>query len=183
MFAFKKKYFLIIESIKNIDLTKIKRNKTTKFGFQTDDTVFQTGPACCELEKILHNALDAYYQKFCESDSFFIELWPQEYKLAGWFVKLVKKGFQKAHIHPSGLLSGIIYIKTITNAKDNEGAIEFTLHDGQLPTLKEPVPRILHQPKIGDIVLFPSSLYHKTIPIKQDQERSVIAFDLLLGDR
>ena len=27
MFAFKKKYFLIIESIKNIDLTKIKRNK------------------------------------------------------------------------------------------------------------------------------------------------------------
>ena len=92
----------------------------------------------------------------------------------------MKKGFQKAHIHPSGLLSGIIYLKTITNAKENEGAIEFTLHDGQLPTLKEPVPRILHQPKIGDIVLFPSSLYHKTIPIKQDQERSVIAFDLLL---
>ena len=27
MFAFKKKYFLIIESIKNIDLTKIKINK------------------------------------------------------------------------------------------------------------------------------------------------------------
>ena len=45
-------------------------NKTTKFGFQTDDTVFQTGPACCELEKILHDALDAITRSFVKATVF-----------------------------------------------------------------------------------------------------------------
>jgi hypothetical protein len=32
--------------------------------------------------------------------------------------------------------------------------------------------------QVGDIVLFPSSLYHRTIPFNSDEERVCIAFDL-----
>ena len=35
------------------------------------------------------------------------------------------------------------------------------------------------RPKMGDIILFPSSLFHRTIPFNMDAERCVIAFDLI----
>jgi hypothetical protein len=33
-------------------------------------------------------------------------------------------------------------------------------------------------PKVGDIVLFPSSLFHRTIPFESNEQRICIAFDL-----
>ncbi len=39
--------------------------------------------------------------------------------------------------------------------------------------------RRIYQPKKGDIILFPSSLFHRTIPFNSDVERCVIAFDLI----
>ena len=36
----------------------------------------------------------------------------------------------------------------------------------------------IYQPENGDLVLFPSSLFHETIPVTQEVERCVIAFDL-----
>jgi predicted 2-oxoglutarate/Fe(II)-dependent dioxygenase YbiX len=96
----------------------------------------------------------------------------------GWYNKLVKNGFQTAHIHPSGWLSGVIYLKTINQAGDDEGAIEFGLHGYELPVIDESYPRKVHRPESGDIVLFPSSLFHRTIPFTTDAERCVIAFDL-----
>ena len=39
--------------------------------------------------------------------------------------------------------------------------------------------KVLHLPKTGDIVLFPSSLHHKTIPFSADTDRISIAFDLV----
>ena len=39
----------------------------------------------------------------------------------------------------------------------------------------------MYQPRDGDIVLFPSTLFHKTIPVEQKVDRCVIAFDLIPG--
>ncbi|WP_414673858.1 putative 2OG-Fe(II) oxygenase, partial [Methylophaga sp. UBA3595] len=33
-------------------------------------------------------------------------------------------------------------------------------------------------PEVGDIVMFPSSVFHRTIPFNSDEERICIAFDL-----
>jgi len=33
--------------------------------------------------------------------------------------------------------------------------------------------------KFFDIVLFPSSLFHRTIPFNSNEERQVVAFDLM----
>ena len=61
---------------------------------------------------------------------------------------------------------------------NDEGAIEFSLYGHGLPVVDENYPRLRHNPKKGDIVLFPSSLFHRTIPFTNDMERCVIAFDL-----
>ena len=61
----------------------------------------------------------------------------------------------------------------------HEGAIEFGLQGYGYPVIDEGYPRRLYQPLDGDLVLFPSSLFHKTIPVIKDVERCVIAFDLV----
>lgn len=39
--------------------------------------------------------------------------------------------------------------------------------------------RRIYQPQKGDIILFLSSLFHRTIPFNSDVERCAIAFDLI----
>ena len=80
---------------------------------------------------------------------------------------------------PNKLLSGVVYLKTVAPLENNEGAIELSLHGYDLPILDESYPKKVHQPNVGDIVLFPSSLFHRTIPFTTDGERCVIAFDLV----
>ena len=37
---------------------------------------------------------------------------------------------------------------------------------------------MLHKPKAGEILIFPSSLFHRTIPVTSNKERCIISFDL-----
>ena len=130
------------------------------------------------LRQSLIQSIDGYKASFSESETIFIRSWPSEFKISGWFVRLQQEGHQDSHIHPGGWLSGVVYLKT-TDKNSPEGAIEFGLHGYGYPRFKEESPTFLHQPVVGDIVLFPSSLFHRTIKIKSDNERCVIAFDLL----
>ena len=94
-------------------------------------------------------------------------------------MKMLEGGHQDSHCHPGGWLSGVVYLKTIDNPLENEGAIELGLHGFNYPVLKADFPSRLHQPRDGDIILFPSSLLHRTVPVKSAKERCVIAFDLI----
>ena len=42
-------------------------------------------------------------------------------------------------------------------------------------------PEVIYNPNVGDIVLFPSSLYHETIPFSTKDERIIVSFDLMPG--
>ena len=72
----------------------------------------------------------------------------------------------------------MVYLKTIASTNNNEGAIELSIHGYDLPIIRKNYPRKIHQPQKGDIILFPSSLFHRTIPIETEAERCVVAFDL-----
>ena len=61
---------------------------------------------------------------------------------------------------------------------NQEGAIKFGLHGYNYPIRDKNYPTKIYQPENGDLVLFPSSLFHETIPVTQEVERCVIAFDL-----
>ena len=96
---------------------------------------------------------------------------------ASWHVILKQQGYQDPHIHPSGWLSGVIYLKVVPSLENNEGAIEFSLNAQNYSDSKS--PKIIHQPKEGDIVFFPSTLHHRTIPFTTDADRIIVSFDLL----
>ena len=63
----------------------------------------------------------------------------------------------------------------------NEGAIEFSLNGKNYSDPSS--PKLIHQPKVGDIVLFPSTLHHRTIPFTADEDRIIISFDLIPNTR
>jgi Flp pilus assembly protein TadD len=154
-------------------------SRTTKYGFQGPRDVFENpSKTISHLESIVQQAVDAYYDRFKSESNIFIKSWPRKHKLMGWYNRLLKNGYHTAHIHPGGWLSGVIYLKTIALSNNDEGAIEFGLHGYDLPITDEDYPRELHRPKRGDIILFPSSLFHRTIPFTTDSERCAIAFDL-----
>jgi tetratricopeptide (TPR) repeat protein len=154
--------------------------RTTKFGFQGLGLVFENpSKAISLLESIVQQAVEAYYDKFKLESNLFIKSWPRKHKLVGWYNRLVKNGHHTSHIHATGWLSGVIYLKTTDLSSNDEGAIEFSLYGHNLPITDEEYPRKLHRPIRGDIVLFPSSLFHRTIPFTTDSERCVIAFDLM----
>jgi hypothetical protein len=154
--------------------------KATKFGFQTTSNLFSNPEnSLAKLDRIIKEAINAYYLKYGSMDCTFMDLWPKQLQVTGWYVRLLDRGHQTSHIHSSGWLSGVIYLKVPEASQKDEGAIEFSIHGYEYPILNNEYPRMLHQPKEGEIILFPSSLFHKTLPISGDSERSTISFDLL----
>jgi hypothetical protein len=154
--------------------------KATQSGFQTPSSLFvqPTGPLA-RLEQIIRREVATFYEQFKGQHCHLIQGWPAEYSLDGWFVRLRKSGYQKTHIHPLGWVSGVVYLQVVPTLGQDEGAIEFGLHGDDLDILDPDFPTRIHQPQLGDLVLFPSSLFHRTIPFTSDQERMIVAFDIV----
>ena len=167
----------ILEESENYKLTW--QSRTTTFGFQGPNDIFvNPSELVSRLEVIIGDSIDRYFSRFSSESNTFIKSWPKKSKLNGWYNKLLINGYQSAHIHPGGWLSGVFYLRTIDRSNKDEGAIEFSLHGYDLPIKNKGYPRKIYNPKKGDIVLFPSSLFHRTIPFTSDAQRCVIAFDL-----
>ena len=151
--------------------------QTTKNGAHGTVDIFENPlPKMSILHEMILDEIDIYYSKFKNETCSYIQQWPSEKNIKGWHVVLSTQGYHTSHIHPTGWLSGVVYLKVVPDLGKNEGAIEFSLngpnyHHKNSPNLK-------FQPKAGDIVLFPSSLHHKTIPFSTDTERIMISFDL-----
>ena len=64
----------------------------------------------------------------------------------------------------------------LDDKETNIKTIEFSLNGKNYSHDKS--PKVLHQPQVGDIVFFPSSLHHRTIPFTTNTDRIIISFDL-----
>lgn len=95
-----------------------------------------------------------------------------------WSVLLRPGGFHKDHFHPDGWLSSAFYLETPDQALDN-GAQEGWLRFGQPPIgLNPPLEALRHvRPQPGRLVLFPSYMWHGTVPFHTDERRMTLAFD------
>lgn len=102
-----------------------------------------------------------------------------DYRIEGaWSVRLKPGGFHKDHFHPEGWLSSAFYVETPDSALDSaekQGWIRF----GQPPFTTQPALPAEHfvRPKPGRLVLFPSYMWHGTVPFTTDERRLTIAFD------
>lgn len=99
-----------------------------------------------------------------------------------WSVRLKSEGFHVSHIHTVGWMSSAYYasLPPEVQAGDGSGALAFGVPDAALG-LDLP-PRRVVQPKEGQLVLFPSYLWHGTTPFQSQEPRITVAFDMLPVD-
>ncbi len=92
-----------------------------------------------------------------------------------------RQGFQVAHVHHNAWLSGVYYLHlpgVIDDPDGNHGGwIKFGKGSDELYNLSEPLTRLI-KPREGMMILFPSYLWHRTIPFDTDEERVCIAIDV-----
>ena len=172
----------VIKELNGIRAVGDPPGKTTVNGFQTPtnmDLFANPYKAISKLKSIILNEIAAYYLKFKSEKCFYIENFPATQNIFGWSVVLKQQGHQDAHIHTSGWLSGVVYLKVVPPLGRNEGAIEFSLNGKNYQSVRSPC--LIFEPKAGDIVFFPSSLHHKTIPFTTDTDRIIVSFDLIPG--
>lgn len=96
--------------------------------------------------------------------------------LQAWAVILGEKAYQESHIHPSGLLSGVLYLQ-VPEQEGEAGMLEFGRPSLELFGNVD-CPVKLVAPRPGRLVLFPSSFYHRTVPTTSRSKRVSLAFDL-----
>ncbi|MEO8224710.1 MAG: putative 2OG-Fe(II) oxygenase [Gammaproteobacteria bacterium] len=173
----------LIEEASQLDAVWEPRGVSTIRGFQTGGNLFHaTQGALARLQADLLAEAERYRRHLDGTAATFGTRWPREPRLHGWFVRLLTGGHQGFHNHAGGWLSGCLYLQMPAAAPAGEGAIEFGLGGDSYPRLSEAaLPTLRHDPKPGQLVLFPSSLYHRTIPFRSDDERLCIAFDVLPG--
>ena len=131
------------------------------------------------LKKILENKVKNYLKEFSASNEGFIINWPKNFKIYGWLVSINSGGKLSAHIHKEGWLSGSLYFKMPSKKTKNEGNIVFSLDGANYPTNGKKFDKKSVDVNKGDLVLFPSSLFHHTIPFKSNEERVTFAFDII----
>jgi uncharacterized protein (TIGR02466 family) len=105
------------------------------------------------------------------------------YRIVGaWSVRLRPGGFHLDHMHHEGWISSAFYVET------PDGALERDGREGWLRLGRPPFPTVPNlpaerfiRPQPGRLVLFPSYMWHGTMPFHTEERRTTIAFDLLPG--
>ncbi len=153
---------------------------STRKGFQTPTSLLQetTGPLG-RLKTLINEEVALYREGHRDKSAAMIADWPSQTRLRGWFVRLVREGHQVTHNHTDAWLSGCVYLQIPQGFDGDQGAIEFRLEGPRYPGMGKKSKSLLHKPQAGDLALFPSSLFHRTIPFDSDEERLCIAFDVV----
>ncbi len=168
----------VIEDLDAVPKVWQPKAQSVRGGFQTSSNLFNFPKEnVIALKTIIYDEIDMYRKKFRGHDCTFINDWPDQKKIRGWHVVLREQGYNTMHIHQDGWLSGVIYLKVVPSLDKDEGAIKFSLGNPKFPDIV--APAVIHNPSMGDIVLFPSSLYHETIPFSTNDERIIVSFDLI----
>jgi hypothetical protein len=130
------------------------------------------------IKNIIINRIEKYRAHYSSSGEGFIKNWPEHTNLHGWIIDLKKGGSLGSHMHKLGWLSGSLYLKLEKPARSNQGNIVFDLDGGDYPTESKLYPSKEFNIEKGDIVLFPSSIFHKTVPFEAQENRVTLAFDI-----
>lgn len=149
----------------------------TRQGRQSGDLVDADTPALRALGDLARSHLRAAHARLsgAPADHPFLRAVPQDWSLTLWGTILRPGGEVGAHIHAPNWLSGVYY-PAFDGPDTDEGA--FAL--GLLPQeLGGGGSAVVHRPRAGRMILFPSYLWHATLPFGGERERVSFAFDLV----
>lgn len=97
-----------------------------------------------------------------------------------WSVKLRRCGFHTMHVHPMGWISSAYYVDVppeVSGSEASGGGIKFGQPDIDLGSAG--AARRAIQPVAGRLVLFPSYMWHGTVPHDTEGDRITVAFDVV----
>jgi hypothetical protein len=99
--------------------------------------------------------------------------------LKAWLINMKSGGKLRPHMHENGWISGSIYINVPPKSDTDSGSLVVCIDDQDyLVDGKTSHERIIDV-TTGSLCLFPASLLHYTIPFESDEERIVLAFDVI----
>ncbi|HEY9234094.1 MULTISPECIES: putative 2OG-Fe(II) oxygenase [Phenylobacterium] len=95
-----------------------------------------------------------------------------------WSVRLGSSGHHTNHVHPQGWLSSAFYVSLPSVVGDPDGRAGWIkFGEPALRTSPALAPEHFVQPRVGRLVLFPSYMWHGTVPFVSDEDRLTVAFD------
>ena len=160
-------------------LTEEPEGLVTRGGRQSDDLAKAQSPAIAALCALAAARLADEHARLAAmaTDHPFLRALPAEWSLTLWGTILRPGGEVGAHIHAPNWISGVYYPEYTTPADScDEGAFAI----GILPReLGGGGPTHVMQPRAGRMILFPSYLWHATMPFGGSEERVSFAFDLV----
>ncbi len=153
------------------------------YGMQSAGNLLQRPePSFQELAELIRAKVRDYERHFAGSNEGLIRFFPKNLEFASsWYLRMKKGGYLSSHIHEEGWISGCVYLQLPDKAGEHAGSFEYGVDGDDYPRLHDDFPTRIVDQKVGDLVLFPSSLFHRTIPFHSEQERICIAFDIMPG--
>jgi tetratricopeptide (TPR) repeat protein len=156
--------------------------QTLRGGTQTMGELFdRDAPEIAAVRRMIEDAVRDYLRRLPEDpDHVFLGRKSAAFRFSGsWSVRLRSQGFHLNHLHSEGWISSCYYVALPDAvARGEEGWIKFgetSLALGE----RERIARTI-RPEVGKLILFPSYMYHGTIPFDEaGGYRTTIAFDIV----
>jgi len=159
-------------------------DQTLRHGTQTAPSLLSGGNVLLRaLRQRMEEAVAAYIARMPRGD----ESHPltgrrgRGFAFAGsWSSRLHDSGFHANHVHPKGWISSCYYVAVPDVTLDpsaKQGWIKFG-EPSFTASMRDTVRRAI-QPVPGRLVLFPSYMWHGTIPFRAAATRTTIAFDAI----
>lgn len=164
-------------------LIKQPTSGATRFGSHTEELLVEPKGPMGGFEQIVNDAVAEYLASLpADPGHPYLAQRPRAWGLTVWGVILGAQGYQDPHMHASGWVSGVYYARVPgeigASLQAKAGWIEFGRPPSEFPG--EGVLELLTiEPREGLLLLFPSYVYHRTIPFQSDTDRISIAFDVL----
>jgi tetratricopeptide (TPR) repeat protein len=179
-YNFEEIFVLKAKAILNEDNRSHKRQNLLSNGYQTSGNLFNIDNSFTDqIQKVIRLEIERYRINFASSQEGFIRKWPAKYSLHGWIISMKSGGKLLPHIHENGWISGSIYINVPTKLKIDSGNLVVAMGKDGDATNSSLNSKKIFDVVTGSMVLFPASLMHYTIPFESNEERIVLAFDVI----
>ena len=157
-------------------------DQSVRGGTQTDGPLFcRVEPEIRALRSAVVEAVERYVAELPAPDAehpLLSQRRDRWVRFAGsWSVWLREKGFHTSHVHPQGWLSSALYVDLPPESADQPKAGWLQLGQPRSELNLHLDPLQLIKPEPGRLILFPSWMWHGTLPFPTG-ERLTVAFDV-----
>jgi uncharacterized protein (TIGR02466 family) len=134
--------------------------------------LFGGAPACAALADSISQHVTQFARQL-DGGRLWMAGRPQKARIKFWSMRTRQGGYDAWHYHSQGWLSGVYYVQTASGRDgDDAGSIGFA------PVKDDHSVETKIAPAAGEIVLFPSQLFHRTYPTSAKDWRISVAFDV-----